>query len=528
MERLAGWAILQSGWRRALTAFIAGAIGAFAQPPFDFPAACFIAFPILVWLLDGAAGYPGQSFLRRLAQPFFIGWWFGFGYFLVGLWWIGNALLVEADLFAWALPFAVLGLPALIAIFYGFAAALARTFWSDGIGRIAALAAAFGFSEWLRTFVLTGFPWNAIGQAAMPVPEMMQSVSVIGMAGINTLAVFVFSVPALLAARKGRAVAFMLAALIAALHIGYGFVRIGMGDTTPEKTIQVRLVQPSIDQSEKWSEEMRERIFQTYLDLSSAEPANGAPPPSLIVWPETSVPFILSQQPEALTRLADMIGDRQDLLAGAVRIEGKGSDARFYNAVVAINSGGEIFDAVDKIRLVPFGEYLPLADILSRAGLQKIVDNVSDFSPGGQRRAIRLLDEVRILPFICYEIIFPGIAGYGDADADVILNITNDAWFGDTPGPYQHFRQAQIRAVEAGRPLIRSANNGISGVVDAYGRVIDAYAIDAVGALDAAVPLQRLQPLVTRPDLAGAAIIVILTVWAGASALRSRRRSIDS
>src|SRR5690606_38169446 len=170
--------------------------------------------------------------------------------------------------------------------------------------------------------------------------------------------------------------------------------------------------------------------------------------------------------------------------------------------------GGEIFDAVDKIRLVPFGEYLPLADILSRAGLQKIVDNVSDFSPGGQRRAIRLLDEVRILPFICYEIIFPGIAGYGDADADVILNITNDAWFGDTPGPYQHFRQAQIRAVEAGRPLIRSANNGISGVVDAYGRVIDAYAIDAVGALDAAVPLQRLQPLVTRPDLAGAAIIV--------------------
>src|SRR5690606_35032150 len=116
-----------------------------------------------------------------------------------------------------------------------------------------------------------------------------------------------------------------------------------------DKTIQVRLVQPSIDQSEKWSEEMRDRIFQTYLDLSSKDPADGAAQPSLIVWPETSVPFILSQQPEALTRLADMIGEGQDLLAGAVRIEGNGRDARFYNAVVAINSGGEIFDAVDKI-----------------------------------------------------------------------------------------------------------------------------------------------------------------------------------
>src|SRR5690606_19486100 len=186
--------------------------------------------------------------------------------------------------------------------------------------------------------------------------------------------------------------------------------------------------------------------------------------------------------------------------------------------------GGEIFDAVDKIRLVPFGEYLPLADILSRAGLQKIVDNVSDFSPGGQRRAIRLLDEVRILPFICYEIIFPGIAGYGDADADVLLNVTNDAWFGNTPGPYQHFRQAQIRAVEAGRPLVRSANNGISGIVDPYGRIIDALAIDAVGVLDVEVPLQRAVSPVSQPQRIGVGLMTIFGFWAGVCALRARRR----
>src|SRR5690606_21241809 len=172
MAHLAGKVILLSGWRRALLAFAAGGFCALGQPPYDFPAACFIAFPILVWLLDGAATVPGHSILRRLALPFLIGWLFGFGYFLAGLWWIGNALLVEADLFAWALPLASLGLPAFIAIFYGAATAFARLIWSDGAGRIAMLAAAFGLSEWLRTFILTGFPWNAIGQAAMPVPTL--------------------------------------------------------------------------------------------------------------------------------------------------------------------------------------------------------------------------------------------------------------------------------------------------------------------------------------------------------------------
>src|SRR5690606_30186224 len=155
----------------------------------------FISFPILVWLLDGAASQPGERLARRAARPFAIGWWFGFGYFLAGLWWTGAALLVEAELFAWALPLAVLGLPALLALFYGLAVFLARLLWSDGAGRIAALAAGFAVAEWLRGFVLTGFPWNAVGQAAMPVPLMMQSASAVSMLGINALAVFVFAAP---------------------------------------------------------------------------------------------------------------------------------------------------------------------------------------------------------------------------------------------------------------------------------------------------------------------------------------------
>lgn len=526
MEHLAGKVILLWGWRRALTAFLAGAVAALGQPPFDFFAACLIAFPILVWLLDGAASAAGERLARRVFRPFLTGWWFGFGYFLAGLWWTGNALLVEADLFAWALPFAVFGLPALLAVFYGLAAVVARLLWSDGLARIAAVAFAFGLAEWLRSVVLTGFPWNAVGQAAMPVPLLMQSVGVVGMIGINTLAVFVFAMPALLAGPKGRRVGLILAGLLVAAHAGYGGWRLWSADTTPETLVNVRIVQPSIDQAEKWDNAARDRIFATYLDLSARAPADGAPRPELIVWPETSVPFILAERPDALVALGELVQDGQTLLIGAVRVESSGRNGagRYYNSVVAINSAGETYDAVDKVRLVPFGEYLPFSDLLGRLGMRQLVQSVSAFSSGGPRRAIETAGGVRALPFICYEIIFPGIAGQGDAAADFILNVTNDAWFGDTPGPYQHFRQAQIRAVEAGRPLARAANNGISGVVDAYGRVVDAFALDAVGVLDVPVPRQRLEAT-GRPQLAGIGVLGLFGLWAATAGLIAARRS---
>ncbi len=522
MERLAGKVILLWGWRRALVAFLAGALFALAQPPYDFFAVGFVSFPVLVWLLDGAAVSPGERWWRRVSGPLVIGWWFGFGTFLAGLWWTGNALLVEADLFAWALPFAIFGLPALLAFFYAFAAALARLLWSDGIGRIASLTFAFAVAEWLRTFVLTGFPWNAVGQAIMPVPLAMQSVSVIGMEGMNALAVFVFAMPALLAADRDRLEGALLVAVLAAAHLGFGAWRLAQGGAEEATLARVRIVQPSILQSQKWDAAERDRIFATYLEMSARPAADGAGPPELILWPETAAPFILSERPDALVALGSLVGPGQTLMLGAVRTEG-GASGRYYNAVVAVNDEGETYDAVDKVRLVPFGEYLPFADILSRIGLRQLAQSVSAFSAGSDRRPIETAGGVRVLPFICYEIIFPHIAGDGAADADLILNITNDAWFGDTPGPYQHFRQAQIRAVEAGRPLVRAANNGISGVIDARGRIIDAFAVDAVGVLDVAVPRERLVAPVD-PRLVAAAAGALLCLWASLAALRSRRR----
>jgi apolipoprotein N-acyltransferase len=519
MENLAGKVILLWGWRRALVALLAGALAVLAQAPYDFFAVCFVSFPLLVWLLDGAVADPSAGWLRKLAPAFATGWWFGLGYFAAGLWWVGNALLVEAESFAWALPLAVLGLPAILALFYGLAAAMARLAWIDGLGRIASVAVAFGIAEWLRAVLFTGFPWNAIGYAAMPVPLLMQSVALAGLTGMNALAVFVFAMPALLASRQHRAIGFALAALLIAAHVGWGLFRLETGVAAAG--------QPSIDQSEKWDEAVRDRIFRTYLDLSATPVEAGGERPRVIVWPETALPFLLTERPDALAAIGDLLEDDQILLAGAVRAEaGEGSDARYYNSILAVNGAGEIIDAFDKVHLVPFGEYLPFEDFLMRAGISKIVATPQSFSAGASRRTMALPDGTRILPMICYEIIFPPENPGADEAAGLMLNVTNDAWFGDTPGPYQHFRQAQLHAVEAKLPLVRAANNGISAAVLADGRVVDALGLGARGVLDVSIPLAGdTETGWPGGPLRGAAIMAALALLAcGVAVFRSKHR----
>lgn len=518
--------LLLHGWRRHAVAWLAGGLASFSQAPFDFFAVCLIAFPVLVWLLDGAAADMSGGRLRQLAAPFATGWWFGFGYFIGGLWWVGNAMMVDLARYAWALPFAVLLLPAILALFYGLAAALARPFWSDGIGRIAALAAAFGVAEWLRVVLFTGFPWNAIGYAAMPVPLLMQSVGLVGMTGMNALAVFAFALPAMLGGQRHARLGMAALVVLAALHAGFGFARLSL--PVEGETLSVRLVQPSIDQSEKWNATVRDRIFQTFLEMSAGQEADDAARPQLILWPETSVPFVLQDRPDALSALGELVRDDQVLLAGAVRIEGDSAvdpNARFYNSVVGINSAGVMFDAVDKVHLVPLGEFVPFEQWLSRIGITKLVELPGGFSAGSARHAIEVAPGVSAVAYICYEVIFPGIAIADTRNAALIINVTNDGWFGRSPGPYQHFRQAQLRAVEAGRPLVRAANNGISGVVDAKGRIVDALALDAVGILDVGVPLSPADRLRSvHAGKIGWGVVLLLVALAAGLQLRSSKR----
>ncbi|MFB9911239.1 apolipoprotein N-acyltransferase [Rhizobium paknamense] len=494
MERLAGRIMLLGGWGRAVLALLAGAFGALAMPPVSFFAALFFSFTLLVWLMDGVGSNPERMGSRGLRSAFLIGWLFGLGYFVAGLWWVGAALLLEADEFAWALPLAVLGLPAVLAIFYGVATAFARLFWSDGLGRIAALAAAFGLAEWLRSFVATGFPWNAIGYGAMPVPVMMQSVRVFGLFGMSALSVFVFAVPALFATRRGLRPGIALALLLLAGHFGYGAYQLHLSEATGDgQEVTVRLVQPAIDQSVKLQNSDRVAVFEKHLRLTALPPEAGGRQPDIIVWPETTIPFILTENPDALQRIAAVLKEGQVLVTGTVRSEEQaaGEAPLYYNSIYVIDHSGQILSATDKVHLTPFGEYVPWENLLKRFGIENLVALPGGFTAGARRNLLTLPNGLKLYPLICYEVIFPQVEDEALSQSDLIVNVTNDAWFGNTPGPYQHFLQARMKAVESGRFLIRDANNGISATIDPQGRVVSGLGLNAEGAKDISLRLRK-------------------------------------
>lgn len=531
MERIAESIMLSWGGKRILLAFGAGALSVLALPPFNFFAVLFISFPVLVWLLDGASGSAEAGVLGRLRPAFATGWWFGFGFFVAGLWWLGNALLVEADSFAWALPLAVLGLPALLALFYGVATAMAWLLWSDGLGRIAALAAAFGLTEWARGFVLTGFPWNTIGYAAMPAPLMMQSGEVVGIFGMSALTVFVFSAPALVGTRRGAVAGMMAALLLFSAHIGYGWFalhRIDSADSVPPLAV-IRVVQPAIDQSAKWDMAERERIFARLLQFSALAPRDGMPRPTHIVWPETALPFLLTENPGALSRIAGMLQVGQTLVTGAVRFEdGAGGETRrFFNTIYAIDDEGQIIGSADKAHLVPFGEYLPFEALLRRFGFAPVAETFGGFSAADHRGILALPGGLDAVPLICYEAIFPGLSALPDGRGNLLLNLTNDAWYGITPGPYQHLHQAQLRAVESRLPLVRAANSGISAVVDAGGRIVGSLPLGEAGVFDVALPQGFDRFWHNRDRQLNFGLIIVIMVVTALVARGSKRQRFD-
>ncbi len=503
IERFAGYFILSFGWKRSLLALAAGGVSALAMPPVDAFPVLFITFPVLVWLMDATAADPGRGVFARFGAAFSTGWWFGLGFFLAGLWWIGHAFLVEADEFAFLLPVAVLGLPAFLALFFGAATALARVFWKDGFQRIAALALGLGLAEYLRGTVLTGFPWNTIGMAAMTTPLLMQKASLVGLYGVTALSILVFAAPALIAPRIAqRSSRFIFVALALAIaDLLFGATRLATLKTAMVEEVSVRIVQPAIDQSEKWSPQMESTHFQTLMDLSvtatSAEKP-GLSGTTLMVWPETAIPFLLTQRRDALASLGAMLPDGTVLVAGAVRVEppAPGQKAeRAFNSAYTVDGEGEITGAADKMHLVPFGEYLPMQEILESIGLQQLTKLRGGFEAGAARTLLDGGKAGKFLPLICYEIIFPGALGIGSERPAFIVNLTNDAWFGMTPGPYQHWRQAVLRGVEEGLPVIRAANSGISSVSDPAGRIIEKIPLSVRGVVDSPMPAPAMPTL---------------------------------
>ncbi len=505
MQKLAGRMILLWGWRRALAAFFVGAVSVLAFAPFNILPLMFVSFPILVWLIDGV-GSPAMGVSEKhsgwasgLGAAFLIGWSFGFGFFLTGLYWIGAAFLVEADQFAVFLPLAVVALPAGLALFYGCAVALAWIFWSQGGARIFALAFAFAGAEWLRGHILSGFPWNLIGYSLTGYLPLMQGAAYIGAYGMTLLAIVIFASPATLgtpAPGKGQS---RLVMPLLGLLLFVGLLLNGIQRTAPGPDqlamvpdVRLRIVQPNVAQKDKWQIENRSRIFADLVNLSDRATSpgiSGVRDVTHVIWPETAPPFLLDETPEALSAIAAMLPDGTSLVTGAIRREPSGGETpSLFNSVLVIDSNAEILDRYDKVRLVPFGEYLPFRGFLQWLGFEQLTRVRTGFSTGKAGAILNVPGLPPALPLICYEVIFGGQIVDPDNRPGVILNVTNDAWFGISTGPYQHLQQARIRAVEEGVPLVRAANTGISAIVDPFGRVLQSLPLGIAGVIDTGLP----------------------------------------
>jgi len=477
-------------WQARLLAFVLGALAVFAMPPTYQIYLLVPAFSGLLWLsVDASSRW----------RAFAVGWWFGAGFFAAGLYWISFALLVDADKFAWLIPFAVFGFAFGIGLFCAVTALVVRMAPGSLTARALVLAGVWALLEWVRAWLFTGLPWNPVGSVWAAFDETIQAASVAGVFGQSLLTVLAAaSVGAVAddAPRLGFAPRWLsgLAFLGLIAMWGWGGNRLADASDATAPDVRLRLVQPNISQADKWKLELREPNMMAQIELGLAPPLDGERPPTHVIWAETSAPFFLENH-NAWRKLVGSATPPGGLtILGAPRaIQASAPNQPFKvaNSMMALDERGVVTATFDKFHLVPFGEYVPFSDWLP---LDKITRGQGAFTPGPGPTTLKLKGLPPVSPLICYEIIFPHEVTDSQSRPQWLLNLTNDAWYGKTAGPHQHFVSARLRAVEEGLPTVRVAFTGISGIVDGYGRVLKRLSLGEKGFVDGDLPQALEQP----------------------------------
>lgn len=451
---------------------------ALGQPPVSWPFAALLALPALLWLIEAAPG-PGRGFL--------VGWAAGVGYFAAGMFWIVEPFLVEPEVFGWLAPIALVAMAGGLALFWGLPFAVMRAILPRerpaGVAGALLLAALWTLSEYARGHILTGFPWALQAYAWGETPVMQ----LLAIGGPYFLTLATFAAGLTLGAGSWRASA-VVAVLLAAAW-GWGSWRLAQPLPPRAPEVSVRLVQPNAAQAEKWLPEKEQEFFARHLALTAAEPR-----PDVTIWSETAVAFALGYAPELQAEAAAAAAPGK-LILGATRVEpASDGSARWFNSLAVLGADGTPDAIYDKHHLVPFGEYIPFKNFVAALGIPSIEPLTrSGFTPGPGPRLVAVDGLPAFLPLICYEAIFPGSLSAPEGRADWLVQVTNDAWFGEASGPYQHLMQARARAIEQGLPLARAANTGVSAMIDPYGRVVASLRLGESGAVDAMLP-SALQP----------------------------------
>ena len=454
--------LLSRKWTQFAVLALTGVAAGLGQAPFDLWFVTIAAFGLLFWL------YPSLTAPRQSA---FVLWSFGFGYFAFSLHWIVEPFLVDAARHGWMAPFALVMMAAGGGLFWAIAGWVAARI---GPKRSILLALALVAVEIARALIFTGFPWVLIGH--IWISTDLAQLAAFG--GPHLLSLVTVGSGLLVACLVNCRFMAGLAGLAALAALSVILRPEPPAPSRPDAPL-VRLVQPNAPQDQKWDPALRDVFLNRMIALTSQGDV-----PDLVVWPETSVPYMLGQIDDDMRVLTDAARGAP-LIFG---IQRRDLEGQFHNSLVVADAGGQVHSLYDKRHLVPFGEYIPGARLLGRMGMQGLAGNLGvGFTPGTRSNIVDIPGIGAAVALICYEGIFAEEITY-DERPRLLLLITNDAWFGRSAGPRQHLAQARLRAIEHGLPMVRVANTGISAVFDGKGWNMGALPLNVDGALDVVLP----------------------------------------
>lgn len=458
-----------------LLSFISGGFCALALAPINFFIAAIISISIFYLLLENKTQKPKQAF--------YLGLCYGYGYFLFGIYWIAISLLVDAQRFAWLIPFCLIFIPGAAALYFAGLAALYRKINNKfslkfSYQKILIFALLWLFFEILRSNLLTGFSWNLIGYSLMFSNYTIQSASIFGIYGLSFLTILFCLIPISFIdkTRLGKIFSIILIIIFTGNFI-FGYLRIQNTELKTTNTL-IRLVQGNIEQDLKWDPAKKYQNFLKHIEITNSENKDNI---STVIWSETATPYIIDNNAQLMQELQKAVPENGFLITGALRNEiSRNSEDVYFNSMFLIDKEGAI-KHYDKHHLVPFGEYIPFSKFLPF--LEKITGGASGFGEGSGPKTLEM-QGFRISPLICYEIIFSDKIIDNNNRPNLLVNVTNDAWFGNSSGPYQHFNMAKMRSVEYGISLARVANTGITAYIDPLGQVQKQIALNKEGFID--------------------------------------------
>ncbi len=470
--------------------FCIGSISVLSFAPFNYSFINFFLFPLLYLILLNIKKKSKSKYRKKpfLINCFLSGYSFGFGFFLFGNYWISNSLTFDES-FKVLIPFSLIFIPALLALFYGLATTLSGYLINNTISSIFMFSSIFSLSDYLRGKMFTGFPWNLWAYSFHWFDELIQITNIIGIYAFNLLTIFIFVFPATIFLKKSSILKLSIPyfSLIFLIYIYGNYVlnisKEELARNSKNSEVNFKIISPSFDITYGLSDEDVEKLLKKVIKFS--EPKNNEE--TIFVWPEGVFSgYYFKDLQKFKGIIKKNFSSNHKIIFGTNTFDEKQN--KTFNSLIVIDKNFNKLYQYNKVRLVPFGEFLPAENILKKIGLKKITEGYGSFSKGSVSQNF-LYKSYNILPAICYELIFPEIFQRSNQKTNIILNISEDGWFGDSIGPSQHFIKAKFRAIENNSFLIRSANKGYSAFINNKGQIIKMLDPNEPGNIELRIPV---------------------------------------